>query len=68
MTPSEAVAKAHEEHWARLLALLVGRLRRLDVAEDALADAYAAAVRTWPADGVPDHPERWLLTAARRRA
>lgn len=68
MNANEAVAKAHREHWARLLALLVGRLRRLDVAEEALAEAYAAAVRTWPADGVPDHPERWLLTTARRRA
>jgi RNA polymerase sigma-70 factor, ECF subfamily len=68
INPAEAVAKAHAEHWARLLALLVARLRRLDVAEDALAEAFAAAVRTWPADGVPDHPERWLLTAARRKA
>jgi RNA polymerase sigma-70 factor, ECF subfamily len=67
-TAAEAVAKAHAEHWARLLALLVARLRRLDVAEDALAEAYAAAVRSWPTDGVPDHPERWLLTAARRKA
>jgi RNA polymerase sigma-70 factor (ECF subfamily) len=68
INPAEAVAEAHAEHWARLLALLVARLRRLDVAEDALAEAFAAAVRTWPADGVPDHPERWLLTAARRKA
>ena len=68
INPAEAIAKAHAEHWARLLALLVARLRRLDIAEDALAEAFAAAVRTWRADGVPDHPERWLLTAARRRA
>ena len=68
INPAAAVAKAHAEHWGRLLALLVARMRRLDVAEDALAEAFAAAVRTWPADGVPDHPERWLLTAARRRA
>jgi RNA polymerase sigma-70 factor, ECF subfamily len=64
----DPVAQAHTEHWARLLALLVARLRRLDLAEDALADAFATAVRTWPRDGVPDHPERWLLTTARRKA
>jgi len=64
----DTVSKAHTEHWARLLALLVARLRRLDIAEDALADAFATAVRTWPRDGVPDHPERWLLTTARRKA
>jgi len=36
-------------------------------AEDALGDALLAALRTWPAQGVPDRPETWLLTAARRR-
>src|SRR5262249_56502583 len=35
--------------------------------EDALGDAFAAALRTWPVDGVPDNPDAWLLTAARRR-
>jgi RNA polymerase sigma-70 factor (ECF subfamily) len=36
-------------------------------AEDALADAFAAALRTWPDRGVPDNPDAWLLTAARHR-
>jgi RNA polymerase sigma-70 factor (ECF subfamily) len=51
-----------------LLALLVGQYRRLDLAEDALSDAFEAASRHWPADGVPVNPPAWLLTAARRRA
>ncbi|MBG6179578.1 RNA polymerase sigma factor [Arthrobacter sp. CAN_A1] len=63
-----ALEQAWQEHWARLLALLVGRFRRLDLAEDALADAFAAAVSTWPRDGAPESPAAWLLTAARRRA
>jgi RNA polymerase sigma-70 factor (ECF subfamily) len=50
-----------------LLALLVARYRRLDLAEDGLADAFEAAARTWSADGVPDNPAAWLLVAARRR-
>ena len=50
-----------------MLALLVARFRRLDLAEDGLADAFEAAARTWPDDGVPDNPAAWLLTAARRR-
>lgn len=44
------------------------QLRRFDVAEDSLQDAFLAAARTWPEQGVPDRPAAWLLTAARRRA
>uniref|UniRef100_UPI001FEB640A RNA polymerase sigma factor n=1 Tax=Nocardioides pelophilus TaxID=2172019 RepID=UPI001FEB640A len=50
-----------------MLALLVARFRRLDLAEDGLADAFEAAARTWPTEGVPRNPAGWLLTAARRR-
>jgi RNA polymerase sigma-70 factor (ECF subfamily) len=63
-----ALDAAWREHWARLLASLVAELRRPDLAEDALADAFAAAARTWPSDGVPRSPAAWLRTAARRRA
>lgn len=59
---------AYRQHWGRLLGLLVGQYRRLDLAEDALSDAFEAAARHWPADGVPGNPPAWLLTAARRRA
>jgi RNA polymerase sigma-70 factor, ECF subfamily len=62
-----AVEQAYREHWSRLLALLVTRTRRFDLAEDSLQDAFVAAARTWPEQGVPDRPAAWLLTAARRR-
>jgi RNA polymerase sigma-70 factor (ECF subfamily) len=39
----------------------------VDAAEDALADAFAAALADWPAKGCPDNPEAWLLTVARRK-
>jgi RNA polymerase sigma-70 factor (ECF subfamily) len=55
------------DEWGRLLALLVAQYRRLDLAEDGLAEAFEAAARTWPADGTPANPPAWLLTAARRR-
>jgi RNA polymerase sigma-70 factor (ECF subfamily) len=55
------------DQWGRLLALLVAQYRRLDLAEDGLADAVEAAARTWPTQGVPANPPAWLLTAARRR-
>ena len=67
MTPS-AVEQAHREHWSRLLALLVGQLRSLDLAEEALADAYAEASQRWTAEDVPANPGAWLLTVARRKA
>jgi len=55
------------DQWGRLTALLVAQYRRLDLAEDGLADAFEAAARTWPRDGVPTNPPAWLLTSARRR-
>lgn len=56
------------EHWARLLATLIGQLRDFELAEDALQDAVEQALTHWPTRGIPDHPEAWLLTTARRRA
>lgn len=68
MTVSADLERVWREEWGRLLALLVARYRRLDLAEDALADAFEAAARVWPAEGRPVNPAAWLLTAARRRA
>jgi RNA polymerase sigma factor (sigma-70 family) len=62
-----ALGAVWRDEWGRLLALLVARYRRLDLAEDGLADAFESAARTWPVDGVPANPAAWLLTAARRR-
>jgi RNA polymerase sigma-70 factor (ECF subfamily) len=65
---SAALERAWQQEWGRLLGLLVGRFRDVDLAEDSLADAFESAARTWPTDGVPSNPAAWLLTAARRRA
>ena len=62
-----AVERAARDSRARLLAFLAARSRDVAAAEDALSDAFRAALETWPRDGVPDNPEAWLLTAARRR-
>ncbi|MEM6456842.1 MAG: DUF6596 domain-containing protein [Acidobacteriota bacterium] len=63
-----AVAAAHRAHYGRLVAYLAAH-HRGDVmaAEDAVADAFAAALRDWPAAGVPRKPIAWLSTVARRR-
>jgi RNA polymerase sigma-70 factor (ECF subfamily) len=62
-----AAERVARESYGRLIAVLAARTRDVAGAEDALADAFAAALRTWPVDGVPDNPAAWLLTAARRR-
>ncbi len=62
-----AVEQAARESYGRLVAFLAARSRDLAASEDALADAFRAALETWPKTGVPARPEAWLLTAARRR-
>lgn len=53
----------------RILAGLIGRLGgNFDLAEEALQDAYARALESWPASGVPERPAAWLTTVAQRRA
>jgi RNA polymerase sigma-70 factor, ECF subfamily len=51
-----------------VLATLIGVLGDFDLAEDALQDAVAVALRRWPGDGVPANPAAWLVTVARNRA
>src|SRR5260221_12746899 len=63
----KAAERVARERYGRLLAFLVVRTRDVAGAEDALADAFAAALRTWPGRGVPDNPDAWLLTGARHR-
>ena len=63
-----AVERAWRQEWPRLLALLVTRLRRFDLAEDSLQDAFVAAVGVWGERGVPERPAAWLFTTAHRRA
>jgi predicted RNA polymerase sigma factor len=65
--PRGVVEVVARESYGRLIAYLAARTGDVAAAEDALSDAFTAALRTWPADGVPDKPEAWLLTAARRR-
>ncbi len=55
------------EH-GRAVAVLVRVFGDIDIAEEAVQDAFAAAVERWPADGVPPSPAGWIITTARRRA
>ncbi len=68
MTALGEVERAHREHWGTVLAAVRGRTGSLDLAEDATADAFEAALMAWPRDGVPSNPAGWLVTTARRKA
>ncbi len=70
VTDNEARAvaeRAARASYGRLVALLAASTRDIALAEDALADAFERALRTWPTMGVPDNPEGWLVTVARNR-
>ncbi|MBC7896912.1 MAG: RNA polymerase subunit sigma-70 [Cytophagaceae bacterium] len=61
---ADAVAR---RSYGKLVAFLAARTRDVAAAEDALSEAFAAALIEWPTRGPPDNPEAWLLTVARRR-
>jgi len=64
----EAVNAVYVEHSRRVLATLIRLLGDFDVAEEALHDAFKAALEQWPRDGVPANPRAWLVSAGRFKA
>ena len=65
-TTAEA-AEAVRASYGKLVAFLAARTRDVAGAEDALSEAFAAALADWPRSGIPRTPEAWLLTVARRK-
>jgi RNA polymerase sigma-70 factor, ECF subfamily len=61
---AEVVAR---RSYGKLIACLAARTRDVAGAEDALSEAFAAALAAWPHGGIPRAPEAWLLTVARRK-
>ena len=62
------IERVFAEHYGRAVAVLVRVFGDIDVAEEAVQDAFAAAVAHWPSDGLPPSPAGWIITTARRRA
>jgi RNA polymerase sigma-70 factor (ECF subfamily) len=62
------VEQVFREQYGRAVAVLVRLLGDIDLAEEAVADAFTAAVATWPERGVPPSPAGWIITTARHRA
>src|SRR6516225_3685916 len=71
-TPPEQVSKTIETLYrlesGRVLATLVRLLGDLDLAEEAMHEAFAAALESWSATGIPDKPRPWLISTARFKA
>ena len=68
MSISRHIEALYREESRRVLATLIRLLGDFDLAEEALQDAFAAAVTQWPVDGLPDNPRAWLISAGRFKA
>ena len=67
MTP-EAIARVFRQEYGRAVAVLVRRFGDIDLAEEAVQDAFATAVERWPGAGPPPSPAGWIITTAGNRA
>jgi len=67
LVSTSEIARIFREEYGRTVAVLVRRFGDIDLAEEAVQDAFATAVQRWPSDGVPPSPAGWLITTARNR-
>ena len=62
------IEEIFRREYGRAVAVLVRLLGDIDAAEEAVQDAFTAAVRRWPETGLPPSPAGWIITTARNRA
>ena len=67
-SPAAVIEDVYRRESRRVLATLIRLLGDFDLAEEALHDAFRAAVEQWPVEGVPDNPRAWLVSAGRFKA
>jgi RNA polymerase sigma-70 factor (ECF subfamily) len=66
--PTSEIERVFREQYGRAVSVLVGAFGDIDVAEEAVQDAFAEAVQRWPSAGLPPSPAGWIITTARNRA
>jgi RNA polymerase sigma-70 factor, ECF subfamily len=66
--PTAEVERVFREQYGRAVAVLVRVFGDIDIAEEAVQEAFAVALQRWPVTGVPPSPEGWIITTARNRA
>ena len=64
---SVLVEHAYRQHARRVLATLIRLLGDFGLAEEAMQEAFAAALQQWPTQGVPENPSAWLISVGQRR-
>lgn len=67
-TAHSAVERVYRSDWGRIVATLIRSLGDFDLAEESAQEAFAAAVRQWGSEGVPDSPAAWIIQTARHKA
>jgi RNA polymerase sigma-70 factor, ECF subfamily len=67
LVSTSEIARIFREEYGRAVAVLVRRFGDIDLAEEAVQDAFATAVQRWTTDGLPPSPAGWLITTARNR-
>src|SRR5580765_3513135 len=68
ITTNGEIERVFRAEYGRAVAVLVRQFGDIDLAEETVQEAFAAAVQRWPADGPPSSPAGWIITTARRRA
>ncbi|HET8788470.1 MAG TPA: sigma-70 family RNA polymerase sigma factor, partial [Actinomycetes bacterium] len=66
--PTSEIEGVFREHYGRAVAVLVGAFGDIDLAEEAVQEAFATAVARWPSTGPPPSPPGWIITTARNKA
>jgi len=66
--PPPEIERVFREEYGRAVAALVRRIGDIDLAQEAVQDAFATAIARWPRDGTPPNPGAWIITTARHRA
>jgi len=66
--PTSEIERVFREEYGRAVAVLVRHFGDIDVAEEAVQDAFTVAVQRWPSAGLPPSPAGWIITTARNRA
>ena len=66
--PTSEIERVFREEYGRAVAVLVRVFGDIDVAEEAVQDAFTTAVQRWPSSGLPPSPAGWIITTARNRA